>query len=96
MQSYHLHTISMFNPINIEKVSIQATHLEANKGKHVEYVLEEPHEFKKQQKGKGESNKKTIVKKDEDKNPTCSHCENKGHDENHCWKLHPELKPKLA
>jgi hypothetical protein len=26
--------------------------------------------------------------------PTCSHCEKSGHDEDHCWKLHLELRPK--
>jgi hypothetical protein len=46
MHSYIRHTILMFNPTNIEEVSVQATHLEARKGKHiVEDVLEEPHEF---------------------------------------------------
>jgi hypothetical protein len=96
MHSYLHHTILMFNPTNIDEVSVQATHLEANKGKHVEDVSEEPHEFEEQSKGKGKSKKTTTVKKDEEKNPTCSHCEKKGHDEKHCWKLHPELKPKWA
>jgi hypothetical protein len=35
MHSYLRHTILMFNPTNIDKVSVQATHLEASKGKHV-------------------------------------------------------------
>jgi hypothetical protein len=25
---------------------------------------------------------------------TCKHCSKDGHDENHCWKLHPERRPK--
>ena len=33
MHSYLCHIILMFNPTNIDKVSIQATHLEASKGK---------------------------------------------------------------
>jgi hypothetical protein len=46
MQSYFHHTILMFNPTNIDEVSVQDTHLEASKGKHVvEDVSEEPHEF---------------------------------------------------
>ena len=24
----------------------------------------------------------------------CKHFSKEGHDENHCWKLHPELRPK--
>jgi hypothetical protein len=35
MHSYLRHTILMFNPTNIDKVYVQATHLEVNKGKHV-------------------------------------------------------------
>jgi hypothetical protein len=31
------------------------------------------------------------VKKDK---PSCTHCKKEGHDEAHCWSLHPELKPK--
>ena len=27
---------------------------------------------------------------------SCSHCQKDGHDEEHCWKLHPDLKPKWA
>jgi hypothetical protein len=36
------------------------------------------------------------MKTDEDKKPTCSHGEKKGHDEKHCWTLHPGLKSKWA
>ena len=56
----------------------------------------ELHDFKEKLKEKWKSKKTTIVKKDEEKKPTCSHCEKKGHDEKHCWKLHPELKSKWA
>jgi hypothetical protein len=34
MHSFIHHTILMFSPTNIDKVSIQDTHLEASKGKH--------------------------------------------------------------
>ena len=45
MHSYLRHTILMFNPTNIDEVSVQVTHLEANKGKYVEDMSGEPHEF---------------------------------------------------
>jgi hypothetical protein len=35
LHSYLHHTILMFNPTNIDEVSVQATHLEASKGKKV-------------------------------------------------------------
>ena len=31
-----------------------------------------------------------------DEKPTCSHCQNQGHEEEKCWVLHPYLKPKCA
>jgi hypothetical protein len=65
MHLYFCHTILMFNPKNIDEVSIQDTHLEANKGKHVEDESGEPHKMK--------SKKTTIVKKKEEEKPTCSH-----------------------
>jgi len=47
MHWYLFHTIMMFKPTNIDEVLVQATHLEASKGKHVvEDVSGEPHEFK--------------------------------------------------
>ena len=97
MHSYLHHTILMFNPTNIDEVSIQVTHIEAKKGKHdVEYMSKEPHEFEEQQKGKWKNKKTNTVNKDEENQPTCSHCEKKGHDENNFWKLHLELKLKWA
>ena len=84
----------MFNPINIDEVSIQATHHEDIKGKHgFENVSKKPHEFEKQPKGEGKSNKTTIVKIDEE-NPTCSHYKKKGYEEAKCWNLHPKVLPK--
>jgi hypothetical protein len=50
MHSYLPHIILMFNPTNIDKVFVQATHLEASKGKHVsEY--KKPYKFERKQKG---------------------------------------------
>jgi hypothetical protein len=97
MHSYLCHTILMFNPTNIDEVSVEDTHLETGKGKHVvEDVSKEPREFEEQSKGKGKSKKTTTMKKDEERKPTRSHYDKKGHDEKHCWKLHQELKLKWA
>jgi hypothetical protein len=38
--------------------------------------------------------KKTATVMREGGNPSCTHCKKSGHDEEHCWKLHPEKKLK--
>jgi hypothetical protein len=42
---------------------------------------------------KGKGKKNASVKKEGEK-ITCKHCSKEGHDEDHCWKLHPEKRPK--
>jgi hypothetical protein len=92
MHSYIRHTILMFNPTNIDEVSIQANHIEASEGNHV-IEDKKPHKFENKSKGKCKSKKSATVNKVEDK-PTCSHCKRRGHEEAQCWKLHLELRPK--
>jgi hypothetical protein len=29
-----------------------------------------------------------------EENLSCKHCKKEGHDDDHCWKLHPEKRPK--
>jgi len=89
MHSYLRHTILMFNLIDIDKVSIQATHLEASKVKHASED-KKPYKFEKKPKGKWKSKKSATLKQVEERS-TCSHCNKKGHEQSQCWKLHPEL-----
>jgi hypothetical protein len=42
----------MFNPTNIDEVSVQATHLEASKGKHM-FEDKKPHKFEKNRRENG-------------------------------------------
>jgi hypothetical protein len=79
MHSYLRHTILMFNPTNIDKVLVQATHLEASKGKHV-IEDKKPYKFEKKPKGKWKSKKLATVKQAGER-PTCSHYKKKGHEE---------------
>ena len=44
---------------------------------------------KRKQKWKGR--KENVVQKYKH---SCTHCKKDGHDDEHCWSLHPELKPK--
>jgi hypothetical protein len=42
---------------------------------------------------RGNGRKNSPVKKEGEK-LTCKHCSKDGHDEEHCWKFHPEMRPK--
>jgi hypothetical protein len=95
LHSYLKHTILMFNPTSLDDVSVQATHLEA-RGKNVNPEVGGSSKYsvsksKEKKKLKWKERKANTVKKDK---PSCTHCKKEGHDEAHCWFLHPELKPK--
>ena len=77
----------MFNPSKFDEVCVQATHIESG-GRNIVFRSTKevpPTERKK----KGKEKKTVTVKKEEGENPTCSHCQRKGHEEAKCWKLHP-------
>jgi hypothetical protein len=95
LHNYLRHTILMFKPTNLDKFCVQATHLEAR-------GMNEPQEGRKKPFVKGDKGKRKFkgngrnnasVKKEGEK-LTCKHCSKDGHDEEHCWKLHPEMRPK--
>ena len=67
---------------------LQATQLEARGENIPEEGKMKP--FKGVEKGKGKKN--APVKKEGDK-LTWKHFSKGGHDEEHCWKLHPEMRP---
>eukprot|EP00253_Pinus_taeda_P034004 PITA_34004 len=85
----------MFNPNNLYEVCVQATHLES-RGKNIQEESSKRKPFKGKEKDKGgkwKGNKNASVKKEGDKT-ICQNCSKAGHDEVHCWKLHPELRSK--
>ena len=94
LHCYLKHIILMLNPTILDEVCVQATHLEA-RGKNItDEGRKKPFKGKnkeKTSKGKGKNN--TSLKKEGEK-LVCKHCSKEGHDENHCWKLHPEMRPK--
>jgi hypothetical protein len=95
LHSYLRHTILMFNPSNLDEVFVHATHLEARgrNGTHEGNKKPFSHGDKGKKKLKGNGKKNVVVKKEGEKF-TCKHCSKDGHDEDHCWKLHPERRPK--
>jgi hypothetical protein len=95
LHSYLRHTILMFNPSNLDEVCVQATHLEA-RGRNDTHEGNKKtfnHGDKGKKKFKGNGKKNVVVKKEGEKF-TCKHFSKDGHDEDHCWKLHPERRPK--
>jgi hypothetical protein len=95
LHSYLRHTILMFNPSNLDEVCVHATHLEA-RGRNDTHEGNKKtfnHGDKGKKKFKGNGRKNAAVKKEGEKF-TCKHCSKDGHDEDHCWKLHPERRPK--
>jgi hypothetical protein len=95
LHSYLRHTILMFNPTNLDEVCVHATHLEA-RGKndtHEGFKKTYSQGDKEKKKFKANGRKNAVVKKEREKF-TCKHCSKDGHDEDHCWKLHLERRPK--
>jgi hypothetical protein len=95
LHSYIHHTLLLFNPTSLDEVCVQATHLE-NRGKHVqEDPTKKPSNLphKKFKKFKMKDKKTATVKREEGKQ-SCTHCKKNGHNDEHCWKLHPEKRPK--
>jgi hypothetical protein len=83
--------VFMFGPTNLDEVSVQATYIEAGKAG----VSGESSSSRKEDKRKRYGNGKNAnaVSKKEGK-PSCKHCKKEGHDEERCWQLHPEKRPK--
>jgi len=85
----------MFNSTSIDEVSIQATHLEA-RGKNGSPKVGESSQpiaskNKEKRKQKWKARKANTTQKSKS---SCTHCKKDGHDDEHCWILHPELRPK--
>jgi hypothetical protein len=95
LHSYLRHTILMFNPISLDEVCVHATHLEARGRNEPQEGSKKPfvHGDKGKKKFKGNGRKNASIKKEGEK-ISCKHCSKDGHDEYHCWKLHPEKRPK--
>eukprot|EP00253_Pinus_taeda_P034597 PITA_34597 len=95
LHSYMRQTILMFNPTSIDEVSVQATHLEA-RGKNGSPEVGGPSQptaskNKEKRKEKWKARKANTAQKSKS---SCTHCKKDGHDDEHCWILHPELRPK--
>ena len=77
----------MFNPINIDEVCVQATHIEyKEKNAHNSFSSTE---FNQSKEGKGKNKGKyTATVRKSDERSTCSHCQKQAHEEAKCWVSH--------
>jgi hypothetical protein len=85
------HTILILNPSDFDEVCVQAIQIESSKGNVGDSVSIDTWQRKDAGKRKEKEKKTTTIRKE---NPTCKNCMKVNHDEDRCWILHPDLKPK--
>jgi hypothetical protein len=88
--AYIHNIVFMFGPNNLDEVSIQETYIETGK---IGVSVSGESSSKKEGKGKGNGKKENSTTLKGDK-LSCKHCKKEGHDDEHCWKLHPEKRRK--
>jgi hypothetical protein len=95
LHNYLRHTIFMFNPTNLDEFCVHATHLEARGKNTTQEGNKKPfvNGDKGKKKFKGNGRKNASVKTEGEK-LSCKQCSKDSHDEDHCWKLNHEMRPK--
>jgi hypothetical protein len=83
--------VFMFGPTNLDEVYVQATYIEAWKAGVSGESSSSRKEDKRKRHGNGK-NANALTKKEG--KPSCKHCKKERHDEDRCWQLHPEKRPK--
>jgi hypothetical protein len=90
LSSHIRNTVFMFGPTNLDEVSVQTTYIEAGKTR---VGVSGESSSRKEDKIKGNGNKANSTTVKEEK-LSSKHIKKKGHDDEHCWKLHSEKRPK--
>jgi hypothetical protein len=82
--------VFIFRPTNLNEAYVQATYIEAVK---IGVGVLGESSSKKEGKGKwnGKKENSTTVKEEK---LSCNHCKKEGNNDEHCWKLHLEKRPK--
>jgi hypothetical protein len=80
----------MFGTNNLDEVSVQATYIEAKKTR---VSVSKESSSNKDGKGKGNEKKANSMTMKEEK-LSCKHFKKEGNDDEHCWKLNLEKRPK--
>jgi hypothetical protein len=82
--------VFMFGPTNIDEVYVQATYIEAGK---MRVGVSGESSSRKEDKRKWNGKKENSMERKEEK-ISCKHYKKEGHDEDHCWQLHPKKRQK--
>jgi hypothetical protein len=89
LHGYIRPTFLLFNPTNLDEVCVQETHLERRGNNVQEDHTNKPAKFQNNKfKGKGKRKNTTTITKEEGK-ISCPHWKKHGHNDEHCWKIHP-------
>jgi hypothetical protein len=91
LHSYLKNNILMLNPYNFDEVCVQAIHIESSKRNVGDSFSTDTWQGKDSGKRKEKEEKMATTRKEK---PTCNHCNKVGYDEDHCWILNLELKPR--
>jgi hypothetical protein len=82
-------TVFMFGPTTLDEVSVQAMYIEAGKA-----GMSGESSFSKKEDKRKRHRKNTNAVTKKEGNLSCKHCKKEGRDEDKCWQLHPEKRPK--
>jgi hypothetical protein len=82
--------VFIFGPTNLDEVFVQARYIEAGK---TWVGVSEESSSRKEDKKRWNGKKENSVARKEEK-PSCNHFKKEGHDEDRCWQLHLEKRPK--
>jgi hypothetical protein len=90
LHAHICNTVFMFGRTNLDEFYVQATYIEAGKTR---VVISRESSSRKEDKRKGNGKKENSVTRKEEK-LSCKHCKKEGHDDDHCWQLHPMKRPR--
>jgi hypothetical protein len=82
--------VFMFGPTNLDEVYVKVTYIEAQK---IGFGVSRESSSRKEDKRKWHGKKSNSMTRKEER-PSCKNCKKEGCDEDQCWQLHPEKRPK--
>jgi hypothetical protein len=95
LHNYIRHTLLLFNPTSIDEVCVEPLTLRTGERMFKKIPQKKPSNLPHKKFNKFKRKDKNIATiKREEGNPSSTHCKKSGHDDEHCWKLHPDKRLK--